>query len=107
MTQNKQSVWIKGKEIELVEETTHPTYTVLAVMNKLNELLSALDESESEWDASKLKEGDEYWAINGDGTIWQYRFRESEMNVHTFRLRAGNMYKTEKIAQEAYKRIME
>jgi len=93
-------VTIKGKEIKLVKDAEF-TIGIGVVLNKL---LLALDESEIEWDAKKLKEGDCYWYLNSAGDLISMKWEIN--NIHAFRLRSNNVYPTEEAAQKAYDEIM-
>ena len=62
------------------------------------------EEKVEKWSADKLKKGDEYWYIESYGEI-EYSMWESDV-VDNFRLKSGNIYQTEEIAQEAYNKII-
>lgn len=107
MTQNKQTVRIKGKEIQLAGAWENET----GVGNRsaeaaINELLLALDETEPEWSADKLKTDDRYWYIDSAGCI-ENTFWDKRDNSDIYRLKTNNIYKDRESALEAYKRIMD
>lgn len=57
-----------------------------------------------EWSWKDLKVGDEYCHINSMGDIYNTIWSNYEIDL--FRAKSGNIYQTEKEAEEAYKLIM-
>ena len=98
MTKNK--VTIKGKEIKLVED---PEFTI-GIGIVLNNLLLALDESEPEWDVSKLRKGDKYHVLGTDGTPYEATWYGGDRDKYRFKV--GNIYPTKEAAQKAYEEIV-
>jgi len=105
MTQNKQTVRIKGKEIQLAGAWENET----GVGNRsaeaaINELLLALDESEPEWSADKLKKANDYWYIDSDGDVdWCLWHND---NIDIYRLKTNNIFQDEASARAKYEEIM-
>jgi hypothetical protein len=97
----KQKVTIRGHEIKIIP---NERFGEVMACGTLNELLLALDESEPEWDARKLKVGDIYWFIAAAGGRWRAFWEPGE--ACEYMLKTNNVYPTYEAAQKAYEEIM-
>lgn len=62
------------------------------------------EEKVEQWSADKLELGDDYWIIDANGVVEEANWGYDEIDI--FRLKAGIIYQTEELAQEAYNKII-
>ena len=83
----------------VVSTVDHDTFN-----NWLIKVMPIGEEKVEQWSADKLIDNDDYWYITDEGEVAETSWANWEEDK--YRLKSGNIYQTQKLAQEAYNKIM-